>query len=1122
MTTRLLVAAIVFALAAVTRAAPPEPIRPELKSALEPMVDLEMGWKDPPQMARTRCWWWWLNGNVTPEAITRDLEEMKAKGLGGANIIDAGGAEQRGNLQVPHGPDFGTPEWRKLFVHALAEADRLGLELGFNIQSGWNLGGPSVLPEESTKRLTWSEVNVTGGKGIEVELPAPAAIEGFYRDVAVVAFPLPGDAAVSCQLAASSTQGNQPLENMVDGKPETFWVSAGGQSGQGPAPDRPEWIELRFSAPVTADRFVLQGRPGYGPKQCRLEAAGTDGALGTLAEFTMAADERKVITFDQTTTTKLRLVVTAAFDPKSPASPRNVQIAEIAILLGDKPLDLAPNSAGRIDNFEQKAYYRYPGSFTATEAWHLLESPADEPGRAYPKRSDVVDLTAKMDASGTLQWDAPAGPWKVLRLGYTLAGSEVSTHSENGGGWAIDYLDARTFDAYWKRVMEPILEEAKPYVGRSLRYLHTDSWELGPVNWTAEMPREFRRLRGYDLLPMLPALAGYVVESQEYSTRFLNDFRRTLADLIAGSKYATFAAYAHQRGLGIHPESGGPHAAPIDALECLGRNDIPMGEFWARSATHRVEDWQRLFVKQSASAAHIYGKRLVLAEAFTTIGPHWEKDPRDLKPVFDQVACEGLNVTMLHTFDCSPAEMGLPGQAYFAGTHVNPQVTWWNQAGAFFAYLNRCHFLLQQGLPVSDVVYFYGENIPAFVRLKRDDPAGVLPGYDYDVINAEALLARASVRDGRIVLADGTSYRLLVMPDHDATTLKTLAHIATLVESGATLVGRKPQKPLGVGASPEDDAKFQALTAKLWGEGSADEPRENRVGEGRVISGKTARAVLEEEGTGPDFTFTGEKEDSLFDYFHRTTGEAEIYFVANRLERAEKAEVSFRITGRQPELWDPLTGEIRDARAFRQADGRTIVPLEFDPAGSMFVIFRRAIAADSAGDAARNQPVVSDLVPLEGPWKVRFDPRWGGPEVVEFEHLVSWTERPEEGIRFYSGAAVYEKMFDLPAAPGGENGRRVLLDLGEVKNLAQVWVNGKELGIAWTTPFRVDITEALRPAGNRLEIKVVNLWPNRLIGDQHLPPDQRRTKTNVTKFTKDSPLLPSGLLGPVKLLEAVK
>jgi len=1151
------VLAIVTALAVSTRlvAQPPKPVRIELQSSREATMGLEQGWADPPRMARTRVWWWWLNGNVTKAAITRDLEEMKAKGIGGANVIDAGGANQRGNRQVPHGPDFASPEWRKLFVHALAEADRLELELGFNIQSGWNLGGPTVAPEDSAKRISSAQFEVRGGKSVSVSLPVPTTRDGFYRDVAVVAFPLPArneqSVAYHVSAGSGSSQDNFPAERAIDGDQETFWVSRGFQSGQGPTPQRPQWLELRFERPVEADRMIVVPRPGYGPKQCRLEVAVGQGEFETLAEFSMTVREAKTVTFPKTTGDRFRLVLLDAFDPRFPERPRNVQVVELALMAGEKLLTPPQQAAGRIQDFAQKAYFRYPGSFTATQAWHLLKAAPAQPGDPTCRLEDVIVLTGQLDDKGTLNWDAPPGRWKVLRFGYTLSGSHVSTHSENGGGLAIDYLDRNAFEQYWQSIMEPILEEAKPYVGRSLRFLHTDSWELGPVNWTADMPRQFRRLRGYDMTRWLPVLAGHVVESREVSTRFLNDFRRTLADLIAECKYGTFSEYAHRCNLGIHPESGGPHAAPIDALKCLGRNDVPMGEFWARSKTHRVEDWQRLFVKQSASAAHVYGKRLMLAEAFTTIGPQWERDPRDLKPVFDRAACEGLNVTMLHTFDCSPPEMGMPGQAYFAGTHINPNVTWWDQAGAFFEYMNRCHFLLQQGLFVADVLYFYGENIPAFVRLKRDDPAGVLPGYDYDVINAEALLSRAAVDKGRIVLPDGMSYRLLVLPDHDAIRLETIEHLADLVEAGMTLVGRRPQKPLGLAEYPDGDTRFRKLTQSLWGECDGDEITENRYGKGRVVWGKTARQVLEEDHIGLDFTYTREKgsgpfcakhpagrsgkrvltpfpdDDTFLDFIHRATDEADIYFVANRLDRWDSADCSFRITDRQPELWDPLTGQIRDLNQCRRDDRRTVVPMRFAPNQSFFVVFRRETSVE--GQASREKkdfPELQTISEITGPWQVSFDPKWGGPTSATFDQLQDWSTHPDDGIRYYSGTATYRIVFNIQhpessiQEPASSTPPRLFLDLGDVRNLAEVHLNGHNLGTVWTEPFRVDITDAVRPTDNQLEIKVVNLWPNRLIGDQHLPPDQQRTSTNITKFTKDSPLLPSGLLGPVTLTAA--
>lgn len=945
-----------------------DPITPELASSLQPVVPLEAGWANPPRLARTRVWWWWLNGNVDRAAITRDLEEMKAKGLGGANIIDAGGDSQRGNRPVPHGPDFATPPWRGLFVHAVAEADRLGLELGFNIQSGWNLGGPTVRPEQSTKTVVFSEQPVSGGQRVETTLKKPATREPFYWDVAVLAYPARGD--------------------------------------------------------------------------------------------------------------------------------------------------VSPKGKGGVPQLAQKAYFSYPGPFTATAAWHLLDPGSPLPESEVIRAAEVHDLTDRMEADGRLAWEAPAGDWIVLRFGYTLKGSHVSTHSEGGGGWAIDYLDADAFASYWGQVMEPLLAAAGRHVGRSLRFLHTDSWELGPVNWTARLPAEFKKRRGYDLLPYLPVFANRVVGSREISTRFLNDFRRTLAELIAGNKYRAFSEKARGAGLGIHPESGGPHAAPIDALKNLGLSDVPMGEFWAPSPTHRIAPEQRFFVKQTSSAAHVYGRRVALAEAFTSIGPQWEEDPRSLRPSFDRAACEGHNLTMWHTFDCSPASMGVPGQAYFAGTHLNPNVTWWPEAGAFFGYLNRCQFLLQQGLPVADVLHFYGENIPSFVRLKTDDPARAAPDYDYDVIDLEALLTRVRVARGRIVLPDGTSYALLSLQPHDAISLPALRHIAGLVKQGATLAGRPPQRQYSLSGYPASDREFAALVAELWGPSAGGEPR--RYGEGRVFGDIGARAALPKLGVARDFAWQGAP-GALIDYIHRRTDEADIFFVVNRLNAPAAGRASFRVRGKRAEIWDPVSGERHAVTEVIDENDGTAVALRLEPEQSLFVVFRSPRQPAPAQRINPAAPPPAPLLGIDGSWTVRFDPAWGGPAEAAFDTLVDWTQRPEDGIRHYSGAAWYEKTFHVARIPAGQ---RVFLDLGELKNLAVVTLNDRDLGVLWASPFRVDVTAALKPGENRLRVKIVNLWPNRLIGDQRLPVDARRTRTNITKFEdkKNQTLLPSGLFGPVRLL----
>jgi len=353
------------------------------------------------------------------------------------------------------------------------------------------------------------------------------------------------------------------------------------------------------------------------------------------------------------------------------------------------------------------------------------------------------------------------------------------------------------------------------------------------------------------------------------------------------------------------------------------------------------------------------------------------------------------------------------------------------------------------------------------------------------------------VKNNRIVLPDGMSYRLLVLRDQRAISLPVLRKIKSLVEAGAAVLGVKPVEATGLDRFPESDNEVRRLADALWGQG-------------RVQSGRTAREVLTGLGVQPDFEFNGGDSDTSIDYIHRRAGEAEIYFVANRGPRAEKLDCVFRVAGRAPELWDAASGGIRKLPEYRQEGGRTVVPLEFSPCGSWFVVFREP-AGKTAGKK-RNFPQPEAVSELAGPWEVSFDPRWGGPKQVLFEKLVDWTSRSEEGIRFYSGMARYKKVFDAPLAQADG---RLFLDLGQVRELAEIRLNGKALGIAWAPPFQVDVTDVLKPAGNVLEVEVVNFWPNRIIGDQSLPAEKRYTQTNIRKLTAETALMPSGLLGPV-------
>ncbi|WP_343667518.1 glycosyl hydrolase [Chitinophaga sp.] len=836
----------------------------------------------PPASAGVRCWWWWLNGNVTRESITLDLKAMKAKGFSGACIVDAGGQNQRDNGNVPEGPMFGSAEWVALFQHAVKEAHRLGLELSMNIQSGWNLGAPDVTPQESTKHITWSDTTLTGNKIIQVQLATPPTRQGFYRDIAVLAFPW------------RDTAGIHPLK------------------------------DLR--------------------KKAAFEEAGFS-----------AADTRYLLKND---------------------------------VVGK------PN------------------------AWH----------------AEVRDITRFMDHAGRLKWKAPAGKWVIMRFGYTNNGAHISTASGKWQGLVIDYMNADHFDRYWNTHVKPLLDGIGADAGTTLRYLQTDSWELGGINWTENFRKEFQARRGYDLLPYLPVVAGKIIDSPDSSNQFLNDFRKTIGDLVSDYHYKVFKEHAAKYGIGIGPECSGPHVGFFDGLKNYGHSDIMMSEFWAPSA-HRPDPDSRFFVKQAASAAHIYNKQLVGAESFTTIGKHWNDVIwHDMKSSFDHEVCAGLNLVFLHTFTSSPASMGEPGQEYFAGTHFNRHITWWPFADAFFNYMARVQYMMQQGRFVADVVYYYGDHVPNIARNKESDPAHVLPYNDYDVINEEQLM-KLELKNGLLELPGGMRYRKLVVPDDYK-------------------------------LSPAVQQKVNALQTNV---------------------------TLTPDFIGENINWIHHQQDSI-DY----------YFVSNRADTATHVQASFRITGRQPEYWDPVTGEIHQISAFRQKGGTTSMPLSFAPYGAYFVVFRKPVNGN--GKAGTNNAVFLPKDTLKNSWQVQFK----NIPAKTFTKLESWTNSTDPAVKYYSGAATYQQSFNWNATSSDS----MYIDLGDIQDvgIAQVLLNGKDLGIVWTPPFRVPVK--LNKGKNDLQITVINSWRNRLVGDRGLPEAQRTTNTNIF-IRPDWNLLPAGLLGPV-------
>lgn len=791
-------------------------------------------------------------------------------------------------------------------------------------------------------------------------------------------------------------------------------------------------------------------------------------------------------------------------------------------------------------------------------AWRIeAGSAAGQEGTARVcLKSSATDISHAMAPDGRLRWQAPQGRWLIVRFGHTVLTPAEASHTKyclkEDQGYEIDPLRAGLMDKQFAATAEKVIADSRSYVGlnKTLQYFHIDSWELTKPNWTPTFRADFRRLRGYDPFPYLAVLADETVDDHDVTARFTEDFNVTLSDLTCTHYYGRLAELSHQHGVGTHPESEGPELACVDSLKALGTGDIMMAEYWSRltepdgPAYYLTPSDLRFMdgIKGASSAAHTYGKKITQAEAFSELGSlPYSHYPFVLKDLGDRSFCAGLNRNVICFFQHKPQIGGMPGYApsyedASIGFKFSRKVTWWPMSHAWLLYLTRCQYLFQKGTPVADVCYFYGEEAPNFVAA-RDSMLPALPvGFDCDSIDAQALLGRMSVQNNRLSLPDGLSYRLLVMPQklwvpHKVDPFSdfvneypgpgsglpvgvspaVLRKIKSLVEGGATVLGDRPVRAPGLTEYPDSDKEVQRIAGELWGTGG-EVSGVRSVGKGRVIWGRQIQDVFAMDHVVPDFLFQSAELYTNIPYIHYRIDGAEVYFVANQRMRKETVACRFRVSGLQPELWDAVTGEIRDLPGFESDGVQTILPLEFAPRQSFFIVFRKP-AASAHPSRARNFPRLQTVKRLRGSWEVSFDPKWDGPSRVVFKKLTDWTERPEEGIRYYSGTAAYRKSFEVPANAAGQ---RLFLDLGVVNHLANVRVNGHDLGVIWTAPWHTEITHAIKLGSNLLEIDVVNLWPNRLIGDAKLPAGKRFTLSNLTA-KPNWELQPSGLLGPVTL-----
>ncbi len=1147
-------------------------------------AELDDSFRNPPPATQPRCYWYWMDGHITKEGITKDLEAMKRVGIGEGYIGVISG--QSGMPPNPE-PKALTEGWWGNIEHAIREGGRLGVDIGLFNSPGWSQsGGPWVKPEQAMRYVVLPETRIKGPQSFAAKLPAPT---GEFQDVAVLAFPAPaGEGEVAAITARTPTRIQFEM-------PAAFTA-------------RSVQVNPLKMVNVAAELQASDDGQTYRPVQrFAIDRHNLAVNVGPVPLAPIVAS------FPPTTAKFWRLEISAACE------------------LGD--VQLSP--AARIGSYAEKSLikvFQNPLPPFDFYSWPPAAEPDAKTGAITP--GAVLNLTKQLAADGTLRWDVPAGDWIVLRATMMPTGTQNSPAPTEATGLEVDKMNRAPLKAHFDAYIGKVLREMPAADRKALKHVVADSYEMGPQNWTDGLAKDFQKRYGYNPLPWLPTLTGRVVGDANQSDRFLWDLRRLVADRVASEYVGGLRDLCAENGLKMWLENYGHWGFPGEFLQYGGASHEISGEFWERGELGSVE------LRDASSAAHIYGKPTVWAEAFTG-GPPFMSTPASLKARGDWALCEGINQFVMHVYIHQPWDDKKPGINAWFGTEFNRHNTWFEQSKAWIDYLRRCSVMLQAGQPVADVAYFISEDAPKMSGTRNPE---LPPGRDYDYINGEVIEKNLRVVNGVLSLPHGVEYRVLVLPDSATMRPELLQRIRDLVNDGATIFGRPPSRSPSMENFPKCDEKIRQLASEVWGEDSAAPSGEHKLGKGRVVWGKTLDEVFATLGSQPDF-----KNTAGLVFKHRRQGDTEIYFVANPTATDVKTVVSFRSGDKLPEIWRPDSGKIELPAMFDAADGITRLPLSLGATGSVFVVFRGkkggfdpvvSIIRDGVpifpsistpkyivekasygvpGDPNRTRDVrdkvqalldkgeatfivgrladgddpalgivktlevafritdkilkasgqdpqsitISDaasihpvqvfrdgqgklsldsrepgqyelttvsgrklsakvaafpgLQEIAGPWEVAFEPGSGAPDKVTFEKLDDWSQRPEPDIQHYSGRATYRKTFECPPALTTSKDFKLTLDLGKVSDLATVRVNGRELATLWLAPWELDITSALKPGPNTLEIVVANTWNNRLAGDTALPADKRRTFLSTQSVKPGSALLPAGLLGPVTL-----
>lgn len=1073
---------------------------------------LKAGFDNPPREARTQVWWHWMNGNISKEGIRKDLEWMDRVGIGGFHHFDAA-------LSTPQVVDkrliYMDEGWKDAFAYAAKLADSLGLEMTVASAPGWSAtGGPWVEPRDAMKKLVWRTLNVSGGSKLELTLPAAfdatgafqnASAEGrgqastgkYYEDIAVIAVPLPDDELSMAEMGAgiTSSGGTFVLDELCNDDLTDGSVLPSPKEGNA-------WIQFSFPEARTIRAVSLSdgrggGRMGAAGSASVWLEAGDDGRNFTrVAALQEGGAALRTISIPATTAKYFRVVYRGAEPLRQ--NPLGLGAAP-ARTSGTKVSELVLHSASKIHRSEDKS------GFTAASSLASVLTPSSD-SEAFASSEDVLDITSCMDKDGKLNWNAPEGRWKIYRFGFSLTGKQNHPAPAEATGLEVDKLDPDAWTRYFHTYIDMYKDAADGLVGKhGVQYILTDSYEAEQENWTPAMFEEFHSRRGYDLTPWMPVLAGAVIGSPEQSDAFLRDWRKTLGELIAANyDLLTKIAVEGYGMLGRYSEAHeGGRVYPVDGMDVKRSAAVPMSAMWVVAPwLGRTPDGEIVRsgyisdCQESASVAHVYGQNVAAAESLTAWGNvQYSYSPENLKAVADLELSCGINRFVIHESAHQPSDEYVPGFSLGGiGQWFNRHDTWAEQAGVWVDYMSRSCFMLQAGVNVADILVYYGEEANVTSLYGGRQPQ--LPfGYSFDYLNPDALLNCIEAgRNGSIVsMAGGTSYRILWLERNcSRMSVEVLRKLASLASKGVTIVGPRPTGTMGL---QDDRVEFDRLVSEIWDKGRTN-----------VFEDTSIDNALAASGLAPDIK-SGTSE--LIRFLHRTMGDNEIFWINKPSDKAVKAEFSFRVSGLKPQIWHPDNGLIEDA-SYRSDGDRTIVEVPMVENDAVFVVFN-----GKAESSSFRVPELKEntLASLDGPWSVKFQEGRGAPESASFATLQSYTESKDQGIKYFSGAADYS----IKASVAGSEGK-IILDLGEVGNLAEVYVNGEYCGTAWKHPFRVDITSAVREGENDIRIKVVNLWVNRLIGDEQPDCTTRYTFTDARHYKADSPLLPSGLMGPVRIV----